>query len=147
VSGRTPVPAAGVICFRGAEVLLIRRGTAPRLGEWSIPGGRQEWGERAADCALRELGEETGVEARLLGLVDVVDAMFEERHLVLVDYAARWIAGEPVGADDAAEARFFPIDEALSLVAWEETRRVIAQAWRLYGDGAADGAAGRSIAG
>ena len=59
---RRPVPAAGVVCFRGDEVLLIRRGTPPREGEWSLPGGRIEWGERAADAALRELREETGCE-------------------------------------------------------------------------------------
>ncbi len=123
----TPVPAVGVICFRGDEVLLIRRGKAPRLGQWSIPGGRVEPGERLAETALRELREETGVEAELLGLVDVVDGVWPEhgRHYVLIDYAARWIAGEPVAGDDAAEAAFVPIEEACARVDWDETRRVI----------------------
>ncbi len=135
----TPVPAAGVICFRGAEVLLIRRGTPPRLDEWSLPGGRIEWGEAAADAALRELAEETGVKARLLGLIDVVDGLFLdesgvcERHYVLVDYAAVWLSGEPVAGDDAAEARFWPLEEALGKVAWRETARVIQQAWDRFG--------------
>jgi len=122
-----PIPAVGVICFRGDEVLLIRRGKAPRLGQWSIPGGRVEPGERLADTALRELREETGVEAELLGLVDVVDGVWPEhgRHYVLIDYAARWIAGEPVAGDDAAEAEFVPIEEACARVDWDETRRVI----------------------
>ena len=62
------VQAAGVVCFRDGEVLLIRRATAPRIGEWSLPGGRLEQGEAPADAALRELTEETGVTARLLGL-------------------------------------------------------------------------------
>ncbi|MBX9574344.1 MAG: NUDIX hydrolase [Caulobacteraceae bacterium] len=122
-----PVPAVGVICFRGDEVLLIRRGKAPRLGQWSIPGGRVEPGERLADTALRELREETGVEAELLGLVDVVDGVWPEhgRHYVLIDFAARWIAGEPVAGDDAAAAAFVPIEEACARVDWGETRRVI----------------------
>lgn len=120
-----PVPAVGVVCFRGAEVLLIRRGTPPRLGEWSLPGGRIEFGERAADAALRELREETGVEAEIVGLLDVVDGLFPPRHYVLIDYAARWVAGEPVAGDDAAEAAFVPLDEALERVACDETRRVI----------------------
>jgi len=122
-----PVPAVGVICFRGEEVLLIRRGKPPRLGQWSIPGGRVEPGERLAETALRELREETGVEAELLGLVDVVDGVWPEhgRHYVLIDYAARWIAGEPVAGDDAAEAAFVPIEEACARVEWAETRRVI----------------------
>jgi 8-oxo-dGTP diphosphatase len=134
-----PTPAAGVICLRGDEVLLIRRGTPPRLGQWSLPGGKIEYGERAADAALRELREETGVEADLLGLVDVVDAVFTSRetgettrHYVLVDYAARWRSGEPVAGDDADEARFVSIAEAVELVEWSETRRVILEAAQRY---------------
>ena len=130
-----PVPAAGVVCLRdgpqGLEVLLIRRGRSPRLGEWSLPGGRIEPGERAAEAALRELVEETGVEARLTGLIDVVDGVFPGAHYVLIDYAAEWIAGEPVAGDDAAEAQFLPLSEALEVVDWDETRRVIRRAAEL----------------
>jgi 8-oxo-dGTP diphosphatase len=130
-----PTPCAGVVCLRGGEVLLIRRGKPPRMGQWSIPGGRMEMGETAAQCALRELAEETGVRAELLGLVDVVDHFGEASQYVLVDYAARWIAGEPVAGDDAAEARFWPITEALALVGWNETRRVIGEAAARFGEG------------
>jgi 8-oxo-dGTP diphosphatase len=139
MSERRPTPAAGVICLRGGEVLLIRRGTPPRLGEWSLPGGRVEWGESAAACALRELREETGAEAELLGLVDVIDGQFRlegaepERHYILIDYAARWLSGEPVAGDDAAEARFFPIEQALALVEWSETKRVILETVERFG--------------
>ncbi len=131
---RRPSPCAGVVCLRGPEVLLIRRGKPPRLGEWSLPGGRIEWGETAAEAALRELREETGVAAELLGLLDVVDGVFKgpdggiERHYVLVDFAARWVSGEPVAGDDAAEARFWPAGQAAGLVQWSETRRIIALA-------------------
>ena len=126
----TPIPAVGVVCMRGDAVLLIRRGTPPRLGEWSLPGGRIEPGERAIQAALRELREETGVEAEMLGLVDVVDGLFPEhgRHYVLIDYAARWLSGEPRAGDDAAEAAFFPFEEALRQVDWDETRRILALA-------------------
>lgn len=125
-----PVPCVGVVCLKGDEVLLIRRGRPPRQGEWSLPGGRIEPGERAVDAGLRELREETGVEARIVGLLDVVDGVFPEagRHYVLIDYVAEWIAGEPVAGDDAADARFFPLAEAGARVTWEETRRVIALA-------------------
>jgi 8-oxo-dGTP diphosphatase len=122
---RRPVAAAGVVCFRGDDVLLIRRGAPPREGEWSLPGGRIEWGERAADAALRELREETGCEAEIAGLVDVVDGLMEERHYVLIDYAARWLSGEPRAGDDAREARFFSPEELTTLVLWSETLRVI----------------------
>jgi 8-oxo-dGTP diphosphatase len=119
-----------VVCLRDGQVLLIKRGRQPRMGEWSLPGGRIEPGERAVDAALRELREETGVEAEILGLVDVVDGLFPEhgRHYVLIDYVARWMGGEPVAGDDAAEAAFMPVEEALRRVDWDETRRIIAMA-------------------
>lgn len=137
---RRPVPAAGVVCLRGDQVLLIRRGQPPRHGEWSLPGGRLEWGETAAGCALRELREEAGVEADLLDLLDVIDGFFpargadEERHYLLIDYAARWRSGEPTAGDDASEARFVGVDEALSLVEWDETRRIIRLAIERFGE-------------
>jgi 8-oxo-dGTP diphosphatase len=120
------------VCLRDDAVLLIRRGTPPRIGEWSIPGGRIEWGERVADAALRELREETGVEADLVGLVDVVDGIFSSRsdgavwgHYVLIDFAARWRGGEPQAGDDAAEAQFWPLSQLDALQMWPETIRVI----------------------
>lgn len=127
----TPVPGVGVVCLRGDQVLLVRRGRPPREGEWSLPGGRIEPGERAIDAALRELVEETGVQARLTGLIDVVDGLFPGRHFVLIDYAAEWISGEPVAGDDAAEAAFMPLEAAVRAVSWEETKRVIRDAVEL----------------
>ena len=125
-----PAPTVGVVCVRGDEVLLIRRGTAPRLGEWSLPGGRIEYGETLAAAAARELYEETGVEAELLGLLAVIDGLFLEmdRHYVLIDYLARWTSGEPRPGDDAADARFFRFEEAIEAVAWGETKRVLRMA-------------------
>lgn len=133
-----PVAAAGVICLRGDTVLLVRRGKPPRLGEWSIPGGRIEWGETATAAALRELREETGVEGDLLGLVDVVDAVFPgadgpAHHYLLVDFAVRWRAGEPVAGDDAAEACFAPLSELSGFKLWRETERVIRLAYARWG--------------
>ncbi len=129
-----------MVCLRDNEILLIRRGKAPRLGEWSIPGGRIEWGETCEQAALRELREETGVEAELMGLLDVVDGFFEleggaasASHAVLIDYAARWRYGEARAGDDAAEARFWPAERALELVQWSETRRIIALALERFG--------------
>ena len=91
-----------------------------------MPGGKVEWHERVEDAALRELLEETGVTARLAGLVAVVDGLFaEERHYILIDYAAEWISGEPVAGDDAAAAAFHPMADIDTLGLWEETVRVI----------------------
>lgn len=132
VEGLKPVPAVGIVCLRGDEVLLVRRGNPPRAGEWSIPGGRIEPGETTISAALRELQEETSISAEIIGLVDVVDAIFENkagdlvtRHYVLIDYVARWVSGQPVAGDDANEAKFFGSDEIQSLGLWDETLRVI----------------------
>ena len=126
------MPAVGVVCLRGDEVLLVRRGQPPKQGEWSLPGGRIEPGETVREAALRELKEETGVEAELIGLVDVVDAIFENRagdkitrHYVLIDFAARWLKGEPIAGDAAAEAKYFRIEALKTLPLWDETRRII----------------------
>ena len=135
-SPRRPVPAVGIVCLRGAEVLLIRRARPPLQGAWSLPGGRIEWGEKAADAALRELMEETGVEAELAGLLDVVDGLFgADTHYLLIDYAARWRAGEPRAGDDAAEAAFHRLDALDGLGLWTETLRVIALAVQRLGPG------------
>ncbi len=131
VTWLAPQPAVGVVCLRGREVLLIRRGCPPLEGAWSLPGGRIEPGERAADAALRELREETGVEAELAGLLDVVDGLFPDhqggpgRHYVLVDYLALWRAGEPRAGDDALEAAFLPCTDVPRLGLWSETVRII----------------------
>jgi 8-oxo-dGTP diphosphatase len=125
---RMPTAAAGVVCLRGDSVLLIRRGAPPLENAWSLPGGRIEWGETAAEAALRELKEETGCNADLVGLIDVVDGLFPGAHYVLIDYAARWRAGEPHPGDDARDARFFEPDEIDALGLWSETIRVIAAA-------------------
>lgn len=131
---KTPIAAVGVVCLRGDEVLLIKRGTPPLEDSWSLPGGRIEWGERAIDAALRELKEETGCVAKIIGLIDVVDAVLSRRgesdespwgHYVLIDYAARWIGGEPIAGDDARDARFFAPAELASLNLWSETLRII----------------------
>ena len=127
-----PQPAVGTVCFRGEDVLLIRRGTKPLAGDWSMPGGRIEFGERAEAAALRELNEETGVTARLAGLVDVVDAIFTSRttgtvtrHYLLFDFAAVWVSGEPVAGDDADHAEWISPARLAELPLWDETRRVI----------------------
>jgi len=115
----------GVVCLRGESVLLIQRGTAPRKGEWSIPGGRIETGETESDAALRELAEETSVTADLLTKITALDADFEGYHYRLHDYLARWTKGEPKAGDDADKAKFVPLSEIDALGMWPETVRVI----------------------
>lgn len=132
-----PIIAAGVVLWHEAKVLLIRRGQDPGKGEWSIPGGRQKTGETVRACALRELREETGLEAELIDLIDVVDARYQIEgrvyQLTLVDFAARLVGGALRSGDDAVEARWFSEDELAPLNLWSETLRVIRAARTMAG--------------
>jgi 8-oxo-dGTP diphosphatase len=128
----------GAVVFRGPEVLIIRRGKPPFIGQWSIPGGGLHEGERLEAAVIREVREETGVEIRLLGLIGVFEALPQMRdgegflrHTLMIDYAAEWVRGEPVAGDDAAAAEFAPVEEALARVSWDLTRTAIAGAVKL----------------
>lgn len=140
-SDNRPIAGAGIVVFRGDEALIIKRGKPPYAGEWSIPGGKIEYGETAAEAALRELKEETGVNARIVGLIDVIDSIGGREpgrpgdwHYLLVDFAAVWVSGEPVAADDAEEAVFLPVAEAIARTSWDRTRDVIGRAHAMVRD-------------
>lgn len=126
----------GAVVFRGEEALVIRRAKPPFAGKWSIPGGAVEWGERLEDAVIREVFEETGVAIRIGGFLGVFEAVPGtasgiDRHVVMIDYWAEWVEGEPVAGDDAAAAEFAPLDEALARVSWDVTRTAIACAVKL----------------
>lgn len=134
---RKPAIGVGAVVLRrgpaGVEVLLIRRGTPPRAGEWSIPGGRQEWGETVRETAVREVMEETGVKVSGLRLLDVVDGIFRTHgavtgHWTLVDFRADWAEGEPRPGDDATDAVWAPVSDLACYGLWSETQRIIAAA-------------------
>ena len=120
------IVGVGAVVLRGDSVLLIRRGKPPMQGQWTIPGGRLEFGETIIAATLREVAEETGVTARIGGLVGVFESFPEQPgapHYVMIDHWAEWLAGEPVAGDDAVEAAFVPFEDARQRVAWDETRR------------------------
>ena len=111
-----PLLCASAAAFRGGKLLLARRTKPPFL--WSLPGGAVEWGERLAAAAMRELREETGIEAEAVGYAGHSEVLLRNEkgvvveHFVVVAFAARWWA---------REARTGP--EA-SAVAWVEPARL-----------------------
>lgn len=128
---RAPIVGIGIVCLRGEDVLLIRRGKPPREESWSLPGGRQKLGETVREAALRELVQETGVTAEIGPLLDVVDSITPDDrgrvhyHYTLVDFAAFWRSGEPRPGGDAADVCWFSPSALEGLELWRETRRVI----------------------
>jgi len=126
----------GAVVFREREVLIIKRAKPPFAGRWSIPGGGLHQGERLEAAVAREVMEETGVSIRIGGLIGVFEAVPGadpeiDRHVVLIDYWADWLAGEVVAGDDAAAAEFVPLEEAIRRISWDETRAAIAAAAKL----------------
>ena len=138
-SGSPIVGVGAVIWNQKRELVLIRRGREPRRGEWSIPGGRLEWGEALREALLREVREETGLTVEIGALIEVVDAVSRDetgnvlRHYVLIDFTARHIAGELRAGSDAAEARWVPYSALGEYALWTETRRIIDAAAQMRG--------------
>jgi 8-oxo-dGTP diphosphatase len=135
-----PIAGVGAVIWNDrGEIVLIRRGQEPRRGEWSIPGGRLEWGESVREAILREVREETGLEVEIAGLIDVVDSVTRNasgevvRHYVLIDFMAQYVTGTLRAGSDAAEARWVAYDALDEYVLWTETRRIIDTAARMRG--------------
>jgi ADP-ribose pyrophosphatase YjhB (NUDIX family) len=131
-----PWVGIGVIVFDGDRVLLARRGKAPRIGSWSLPGGAQHLGERAEAAARRELLEETGIEVGPLELAAVIDAITTDEagairyHYTIIDYCARWERGEARPGDDVAAVAWALPEELPGYDLTPEVLRVIAEARR-----------------
>jgi 8-oxo-dGTP diphosphatase len=131
-ASRSPVVGVGAVIWNDKdEVVLIRRGKEPRRDQWSIPGGHLEWGESLHDAIVRDAQHETGLTVEIAGILDTVDLIVEApsgdvtRHYVLVDFAARVIAGELRAGSDAAEARWVSYSALGDYPLWSETRRII----------------------
>ncbi|MHC4077581.1 MAG: NUDIX hydrolase [Planctomycetota bacterium] len=131
----TPTAVGAVIC-RGREVLLVRRAIEPGKGQWGFPAGFQDYGETAPETAVREAREETGLEIELGRVLDVPLSRANPHKLVnVVVYLARPVAGEVAAADDASEARFFPLDQLPADIGFESNRDILLRLQRQFPNG------------
>ena len=113
-----PVVGVGGVVVIDGRALLIRRGSEPLKGEWSIPGGTLELGETLVEGVRRELREETGLDVKVLELIEVFERIFPERqggpdrtqrpqyHFVILDYLCEAVWGTPRPGGDVTEIAF-----------------------------------------
>jgi len=132
-----PIIGVGGIIFQEDQVLLIKRGMEPSLGQWSIPGGAVHVGETLEEAVRREILEETHLEVEVLTLAKVLDRIFHDPegrvvyHYVLVDFLCRCKAGELKSDTDAQDARFVSFQDLPSYQIAPVTLEVIHRADRL----------------
>jgi ADP-ribose pyrophosphatase YjhB (NUDIX family) len=126
-----PIVGVGGVVVQNGLVVLVRRAKAPRMGEWSIPGGMLELGETLRDGVAREIEEETGLTVKSEEVLDVFDSIVidadgkTQYHYVLIDFLCSVTGGELRAASDASEARWATLEELPGLVKREITVGVI----------------------
>jgi len=139
-----PVVGIGGVVIEQGRALLIKRGSEPLRGEWSIPGGTLELGESLQEGVARELMEETGIEVRVLDLIEVFDRIFPGKeesgndtnqkprfHFVIADYLCERVSGEPRAGSDVTDVMFAREDELGRFHLTETATRVLKKAFAL----------------
>ena len=97
-----PFVGASIAVIRDGRVLLAARANEPMRGVWTLPGGLVEAGETLAEAALRELTEEVGLTAEVVGVLSPTEIIVRDEtgrarhHYVVHPHAALWRGGEPV---------------------------------------------------
>jgi ADP-ribose pyrophosphatase YjhB (NUDIX family) len=134
-----PQLAVSAAIFRDEKVLLVRRARSPAKGFYSLPGGRVEFGESLHQALSREVDEETGLEIEIIGLAgwrEVLPAAAGAGHYLIMSFAARWMAREPVLNDELDDYRWIAPDALASLGDLKLTgglEEIIQSAHRLIG--------------
>lgn len=130
---RPQLAVSGAI-FRDGKVFLVRRARAPSQGLYSLPGGRVEFGESLHTALHREVDEETGLRIEILGLAgwrEVLPGDGGGGHYVIMSFAARWTAREPVLNDEHDDFKWIDPDALGNLKVTAGLQEVIAAAKRL----------------
>jgi 8-oxo-dGTP diphosphatase len=120
-----PKVAAAALIVKDGQVLLVRRANDPLRGLWTLPAGFVDAGEDPAQAVVRECLEETGLQVRVTGLLDVIAGQEHPRgsHILIV-YRVEILSGQLAAADDVDGAGFFPL-EHLPPLAFASTQRIL----------------------
>lgn len=134
-----PLVGVGVALFDDAgRILLVQRGNPPRAGQWGLPGGLVDLGERLADAARREVYEECAVEIEIGGIIGTFEPIERdetgriEYHYVVVDFWARLRSGTAQAQDDAAALAWAAMDELDGYALNADSRSVIDDAFQAW---------------
>jgi ADP-ribose pyrophosphatase YjhB (NUDIX family) len=131
-----PLVGVGALIFRRDRILMAQRGKEPLKGWWSLPGGALETGEALADAVRREVREETGLEIRPLGVLEIFERIMRdasgaaEYHYVLIDYVCRITGGELCAGDDVCAVDWVRRRDLPKLQITEGTLAVIEKGFR-----------------
>jgi 8-oxo-dGTP diphosphatase len=131
-----PQLAVSAAIFRDHRILLVRRAKSPARGLYSLPGGRVEFGETLHTALYREVDEETALRIDIAGLAgwrEVVPGMGGGGHYLIMSFAARWIAGEPMLNDEHDDFRWLAPEALDDLRVTDGLPEIIAAARRVLG--------------
>ncbi|MGQ9720824.1 MAG: NUDIX hydrolase [Candidatus Jordarchaeum sp.] len=112
-----PLLGVGSVIVSDGKVVLIRRGSDPDYGLWSIPGGLVEEGESLREAVARETLEETGIVVEVKEPLEILDRIVYDEggqvkyHFVIIDYRADPIEGVLKESSDAIEARYVKLED------------------------------------
>ena len=131
-----PQLAVSAAIFRDEKILLVRRARSPAKGYYSLPGGRVEFGETLHAALHREVDEETALKIEIMGLAgwrEVLPGTPGGGHYLIMSFAARWIAHEPVLNDELDDFMWLRPDALHDLKVTGGLQEVIQSARRLLG--------------
>jgi 8-oxo-dGTP diphosphatase len=139
-----PVVGVGGVVIEDGRALLIKRGSEPLLGQWSIPGGTLELGESLQQGVARELLEETGLEVQVLDMIEAFDRIFldpaasnagdrsrPKYHYVIVDYLCERLAGDAKAGSDVTDIAYAREDELGKFHLTSTATRVLLRAFAM----------------
>lgn len=132
---RPVIAVAGVIFNDEGKVVLIERGAEPRKGEWSIPGGSVELGERLEEALKREIEEESNLKVKPGPIVSRIERIEYDSigkikyHYVILDYVCRYIKGDLTAGSDAAKAKWVSINDIENIPLTDELKQIIKRAF------------------